>query len=234
MHNFLKYGVKVESDARIAANRANAQHSTGPTSTAGKMKVSTNAVKTALTGRTVLLPFDDVDAYQALLNDYVKAFQPVGPIEKGLVQSLVDIVWRLERIPGLEYALVENGYNQIGHENAQLALNTPQASLELHIRRLYEKAFRNLQLQEGRLVRRRDKEMKELLALQAARKAKEAEELNQAAQAALLAERQQQPFDVTALGFEFSTQRFAHHMARLTPAMKQELLQSALPKAAAA
>ncbi len=222
------------SEAQLAANRANAQHSTGPTSAAGKAKVSTNAVKTALTGRTILLPFDDVDAYQTLLNDYIKAFLPAGPIEKGLVQSLVDTVWRLERIPGLEYALVENGYNQIGHENPQLALNTPKASLELHIRRLYEKGFRNLQLQESRLVRRREKEMKELRALQEARKAEEAQELQQAAQAALVAERNQQPFDLTTLGFEFSTERFTQHMARLTPAMKQELLQSALPKAAAA
>jgi hypothetical protein len=43
------------SDAQLAANRANAQHSTGPTSAAGKAKVSLNAVKTGLTGRTVLL-----------------------------------------------------------------------------------------------------------------------------------------------------------------------------------
>jgi hypothetical protein len=221
------------TEAQINANRQNAQHSTGPTSEAGKAKVSTNAVKTALTGRTVLLPFDDADAYQTLLNDYIKAFLPVGPIEKGLVQSLVDTCWRLERMPGLEYALIENGYNQIGHENAELALNTPKASLELHIRRLYEKGFRNLQLQESRLVRRRDREMKELRALQETRKAQEAEQLNQAAQAAIVAERDQQPFDVTTLGFEFSTERFAHHMARLTPAKKQELLQQALPTAAA-
>jgi hypothetical protein len=220
------------TEAQINANRQNAQHSTGPTSEAGKAKVSTNAVKTALTGRTVLLPFDDAEAYQTLLNDYIKAFLPVGPIEKGLVQSLVDTVWRLERMPGLEYALIENGYNQIGHENPELALNTPQASLELHIRRVYEKAFRNLQLQESRLVRRRDREMKELLALQETRKAKEAEELNQAAQAALVAERDQQPFNVNTLGFEFSTERFAQHMARLSPAKKQELLLQALPNAA--
>ena len=78
------------SEARLKANAANAQHSTGPKSSEGKSKVSTNAVKTALTGRTVLLPFDDTDAYQSLLNDYVKTFQPFGPIETGLVQSLVD------------------------------------------------------------------------------------------------------------------------------------------------
>ena len=222
------------SEARRQANAQNAQASTGPKTAEGKAKVAQNAVKTALTGRTVLLPFDDKEAYQKLLNDYLKTFQPVGPIETGLVQSLVDTAWRLERIPGLEYALMENEHNRLGYENAHVASNTPQATLELHIRQLCEKEFRNLQLQENRLMRRREREMKELRALQAERKAKEDEELKQAAQAALVAEQNHQPFQLEELGFEFSTQRFAHYMARLTPSMKQSLLKEALPQAAAA
>ena len=46
----------VASPARLAANQANAQLSTGPRTPEGKAKVSLNAVKTALTGQTVLLP----------------------------------------------------------------------------------------------------------------------------------------------------------------------------------
>lgn len=48
---------------RLAANRANARLSTGPTSPAGKTKSSLNAVKTGLTGRTVLLPAENAAAY---------------------------------------------------------------------------------------------------------------------------------------------------------------------------
>ncbi len=51
------------SDARLAANRANAQLSTGPNTAEGKAKSSLNAVKTGLTGRTVVLPTDDAQAY---------------------------------------------------------------------------------------------------------------------------------------------------------------------------
>ena len=51
---------------RLAANRANAQLSTGPTSLAGKAKSSLNAVKTGLTGRTVLLPTEDAVLYEAI------------------------------------------------------------------------------------------------------------------------------------------------------------------------
>jgi hypothetical protein len=54
--------------AQIDANRANAQLSTGPSSPEGKAKSSHNALKTGLTGRTILLPTDDVAAYQNLVS----------------------------------------------------------------------------------------------------------------------------------------------------------------------
>jgi hypothetical protein len=44
------------SASQLAANRANAQLSSGPQTPEGKAKSCLNAVKTGLTGRTVLLP----------------------------------------------------------------------------------------------------------------------------------------------------------------------------------
>src|SRR5689334_12138576 len=52
------------SEARQLSNQANAQLSTGPRSEEGRAKSSLNAVKTGLTGRTVLLPSDDVAEYE--------------------------------------------------------------------------------------------------------------------------------------------------------------------------
>src|SRR5215467_58147 len=52
------------SESQLAANRRNAQLSTGPKSEEGKSKSSLNAVRTGLTGRTVLLPTDDAAGYQ--------------------------------------------------------------------------------------------------------------------------------------------------------------------------
>jgi len=156
------------SEAQLAANRANAQHSHGPTSEAGKAKVSQNAVKTGLTGRTVIVPFGEADAYQSLILDFQKQFQPVGPQETALVQSLTDIVWRLDRIPGLEYALLELGRVDLIKQSPELANNSAEM-LEMQIRLHFEKQFRNLQLQENRLSRRRERETKELRALQQAR-----------------------------------------------------------------
>jgi hypothetical protein len=216
------------SDAQLAANRANAQHSTGPTSPEGKARVSLNAVKTGLTGRTVLLSSEEAAPYQALLAEYAKLLQPVGVEERALVQSLVDCRWRLDRIPGLEMALLTLIRNEWIARDPKY--NNPVTAIltEMEIRRKHDKEFRNLQIQEARLARRREKEMAELLRLQKDRKAKEAEALAQAAQAYLLAAHRNQPFDLAAFGFEFSTQQFQAYLATLTAARKQELLQQAL------
>jgi len=97
---------------------------------------------------------------------------------------------------------------------------------------IYEKQFRNLQLQEARLARRRDKETAELRRLQQERKANEAAALERAATAYLLAHHRNQPFDNTVIGFEFSNRTFQAYIANLTPLRKQQLLQKALANTA--
>ncbi|HEY3454131.1 MAG TPA: hypothetical protein VGK64_05965, partial [Bryobacteraceae bacterium] len=62
--------------AQIAANQKNAQLSTGPVSQSGKAKSSLNAVKSGLTGRTVLLPSEDAALYQAHVSEFTKYYEP--------------------------------------------------------------------------------------------------------------------------------------------------------------
>jgi len=96
--------------ARLAQiSRDNALHSTGPVTHNGKAISSLNAVKTGLTGRTVLLHSDDADVYRQHLAAYAKEYQSVGLREQELVQSLADTQWRLQRIPGLEMAIYAQG-----------------------------------------------------------------------------------------------------------------------------
>ncbi|MGH9624190.1 MAG: hypothetical protein ACRD4G_07605, partial [Bryobacteraceae bacterium] len=86
------------SQVQIDANRQNSQLSTGPSTPAGKAKSALNAVKTGLTGRTVLLPADDAAAYEQHVERFLKDLEPVGPREHDLAQSLADNAWRCERI----------------------------------------------------------------------------------------------------------------------------------------
>ena len=159
------------SAARRSANLQNAQLSTGPRTPEGKRIASLNAVKTGLTGRTVLLPTDDAEAYRQHLAAYEKQHKPATPRESELVQSLADTQWRLTRIPALESALYARGR----YESAEMFSNLPPTErvalidLETHLR--YEKQLRNLQLQESRLHRRYTLDLAELRRLQADRKA---------------------------------------------------------------
>ena len=153
------------SQARLTANAANAQLSTGPRTPQGKAKSSVNAVKTALTGRTVLLPTDDVAAYQEYVQIYADEFQPVGPRESELVQALADHGWRLKRIASLEMAIYAFGYEQFAEQFADrgdLQGDYAQMHTFLH----YEKQLRNLQLQDARIRRNREKDTAELKRLQ--------------------------------------------------------------------
>jgi hypothetical protein len=159
------------SPGRLAANRANAQHSTGPTTPEGKAISSLNAVKSGLTGKAVLLPSDEVAAYEAHIARFGKELAPVGDQETHLVQSLADTQWRLDRIPNLEtglYALGRMRYADLFEDISDEPLRT--MLLDAHILMTDAKHFKNLHLQEARLRRQYEKDLQELRKLQAERK----------------------------------------------------------------
>lgn len=201
--------------AQLAANRLNAQLSTGPSTAEGKAKSSLNAVKTALTGRTVLLPTDDAAEYERHLLAYTNDFHPVGPRESDLVQSIADIAWRLKRIPCLESAVFAQGYLEFGQAFNQHEPSLRAGMIELQTFVKYEKQLRNLQLQEARLARRREKEMAELRQLRLEREQNEREALESAAELYLQAQQSAEPFEPVVNGFVFSIDQIEKHIARV-------------------
>ena len=155
------------SEAQLAANRANSQSSTGPKTEQGKLASSHNALKTGLTGRTIVLPTDDVAAYQSLVALINQKFAPANDIEQHLTQTIADTEWRLLRIPTLE-----SGFYALGrHELAADCAHEPDPQLratmlEAHIFRTYQKDLRNLALQERRLRNQLKQDTAELRRLQ--------------------------------------------------------------------
>jgi hypothetical protein len=79
--------------------------STGPRTEEGKAISSKNALKTGLTGRTVLLPSDDAAAFEQHVRAYFDEYKPQRLRERELVQSLAETRWRLNRSFALEAAL---------------------------------------------------------------------------------------------------------------------------------
>ncbi len=184
------------SERRLAANRANAQLSTGPTSAEGKAKVSLNAVKTGLTGQTVLLPSDDVAAYEALVAAFTEQYQPATAQERQLVQNLADTRWRLNRIPTLEFALFARGHHEFAEKFATVEPSLASAMIDAETIVVYGKQLKNLHTQEGRLRRHYQQDLAELTALQAERNATE----TAAAAEAEVKETKRTPLN----GFEFT------------------------------
>ena len=159
------------SPAQLAANQANAQLSTGPRTAAGLAKSSRNAVTSALTGRTVLLPTDDAAEYARFLAAFQHDLKPLGQMESELVQIVADCHWRLRRIQELEYALYLHGERQFADALAHEPAENRHSMLVLQTHLTYQKELRNLHIQEARIDRKRAKALTELAQLQAKRTA---------------------------------------------------------------
>ena len=93
------------SERQKAANRANAVHSTGPKTPEGKAVVRLNAVRHGLLARDAVLPGENSDAFEDLWNEVWAELSPVGPIEKLLVERIINSIWRLRRSVRAETAL---------------------------------------------------------------------------------------------------------------------------------
>jgi hypothetical protein len=128
-------------------------------------------VKSALTGRTVLLPTDDRDEYARFLANFQKELKPVGQLECELVQIIVDCHWRLRRIQELEFALYAHGHDQFEPAFQDCPESERRSRILLQTHLTYEKQFRNLHIQEARIDRKRAKALAELQHLQAERAA---------------------------------------------------------------
>src|ERR1700739_2323336 len=93
---------KTLSDAQLAANRANAQKSTGPRSVEGKARSSRNSFNHGLTGATGLLPSDDRDAYELYVDGIIESLHPGSLLEHEICRDVADAHWRLRRVSSVE------------------------------------------------------------------------------------------------------------------------------------
>jgi hypothetical protein len=90
------------SERKLAANRANAQKSTGPRTAAGKARSRLNALRHGATAAVGLLPGEDGRALRALSAAVYAEFRPRGQAEAVLVDQYVSIAWKLRRLGAAE------------------------------------------------------------------------------------------------------------------------------------
>src|SRR6201996_5330180 len=165
-----------------SSNAASSQsnQSTGPRTHEGKQRSALNALRHGLTGRTVVMPYEDMDAYHIFCKRLFQTLAPETPLEEQYAQTWCDTQWRLNRALSFEDAMIA-----LGHAEAAGEIETghPQVHAALTAARVYRddnRSFANLTLYEQRLHRTLDKTLRELKALQAERKAQRQAELDAA------------------------------------------------------
>src|SRR5216684_7501821 len=90
------------SPERLAANAANAQHSTGPRTPEGRARSSQNARTHGLTARDLVIAPDELEEFEELRNDYQTAVLPQDAIQQSEFELLVGAAWNLRRIRRME------------------------------------------------------------------------------------------------------------------------------------
>jgi hypothetical protein len=160
---------EIINEAIHARNAANAQFSTGPTSSTGKDRVKFNALKTGLFARTTVLPGEQQSDYEALGVHLTAEWLPQSDAERELVITIQSTTWRLSRAVEMESALfaivaqqhLESMGEQFGHLDPQARYALARAAGYLANAR----AFDQLNRQEGRLQRALDRAQRELRSL---------------------------------------------------------------------
>ena len=140
-----------------------------------------NAVKTGLTGRTVLLPGDDAALYEVHISEFIQRFAPAADDERNLVQSLADTEWRLLRIPSLEMGIYALGHPEFAELFPKEDDAVRRHLIEAKIFLAYQRQLNNLSIQESRLRRQREKDTAALCELQEKRKRQAKARLDEAA-----------------------------------------------------
>ena len=153
----------------VRANRENAKLSTGPVTPEGKAVSKLNATRHGLTGRQVLLPSEDADAYTAHIERFRRDLQPATERELELTQMLADTQWRINRIPNLESAIFAVGRMRYAELHKDYDPAIRDQVIDFHTMEQHARQLNNLSIQESRLRRNYTKDLAELNALQAER-----------------------------------------------------------------
>ena len=174
-----------------------------------------NAVKTGLTGRTVLLPTDDIHAYYDHLDRHFAEFSPATDKEKALIQTIADTEWRLLRIAPLESGIIAVGRRKLADLfPEEKDPHNRQALIDAEIFMTFRKDFSNLALQERRLRNQRNADVAQLEKIQKDRRDKQAADLKRALALYKSTRKLGVPFEPAFFGFVFSVEELEDHINR--------------------
>jgi hypothetical protein len=202
------------SDAKLDANRQNAQSSTGPVTPEGKKRSSLNATRHGLTGQVNIITEEDRKAYDSHCASFFHDWQPQGATEKHLVQTVAAKQWQMHHADAMLQSIYALGQHALAdkvdiehpqiHDALTAGMFTMQKSRELDLIGRYA----------SRLQRDFRNALKDLQNLQAQRKQREKEEMADAALIAKVCEMKEEPFYPSDFGFVLRLQQIDFHLRR--------------------
>jgi len=173
------------TEAQVAANRANAQKSTGPRTDEGKAVSAMNALRHGLCAERFLIAEEEREDWEALRADWRDRLRPEGIVEERLCERIAQVSWRRDRGPAAEAAAWRERSQNVAIVSEGKWGDEPvwRADGERMMRRMGA-AVQNgvladlsrLTLYEGRLSRELQKLRAELAALQDERRRRAAAE----------------------------------------------------------
>jgi hypothetical protein len=144
------------SARKLAANRANAQRSTGARTEAGREKVAQNATKHGLSGSTFqVLSCEKQADYDAMFERFMQAEKPVDDVERELVIKMARHTWLSERAVRCQEAcfLVQPQTSEDQKDRANgIALRNVDLEIYLRYQAAHDRAYQRASTE---LIRRR-------------------------------------------------------------------------------
>ena len=98
------------SEKQIAANRANAEKSTGPKTPETKAVSCMNALRHGLTGQVNLMPDEDREAHDKFCAAIAENLAPEGALEIQFAQAVAEDIWRTNRGRAIETNMFAIGH----------------------------------------------------------------------------------------------------------------------------
>lgn len=99
--------MKITSEKKIAANRANGALSHGPTTPEGKARSAQNATRHGFLSQIVCVRNESKEAFEIIMDDYCQRLGPVDEVEKGLIEEMVACSWRTRRAIAIETQMMD-------------------------------------------------------------------------------------------------------------------------------
>jgi hypothetical protein len=195
------------SEKQIAANRANAEKSTGPKTPETKAISSMNALRHGLTGQVNLMPDEDRVAHDKFCAAIVESLAPEGALEIQFAQAIAEDNWRMNRGRAIETNIFAIGSFGPGFPGNPDTMTFGTATLDINnpVVRPYP---RDIEAQGFTTGQDMQKSLDRLTALQTERKARRQDDLDELAALLEASEIKHQPIENTETtgtnGFVFS------------------------------